>query len=273
MGFNEPEDSRSKHKNMSPREAAEYWRRFVQPAAVELNLSLVTPTVSEGFCKQHEYGCKAKGTWYANFLKACWDHREDQDSPCDVEKITAVSVHLYQCTEDTWTSMFTPSTGQFFRDMKMQMKAYGGRDWDSFIDSRKIWVTEFDCHDDSVGYNALDSMPMASTADICNRLTGQAAAWKAGRKSLHWGRGAVHALEELESVTRYSWRNTWAPGKSAGATALVDDLGRPYAHGLAMLRGLDHTNCSEGVVPASSAHWHAMGSEQTRTLGEETKAQ
>eukprot|EP00443_Scrippsiella_acuminata_P056604 CAMPEP_0115388464 /NCGR_PEP_ID=MMETSP0271-20121206/9184_1 /TAXON_ID=71861 /ORGANISM="Scrippsiella trochoidea, Strain CCMP3099" /LENGTH=483 /DNA_ID=CAMNT_0002811945 /DNA_START=83 /DNA_END=1534 /DNA_ORIENTATION=+ len=259
MGFNEPEDSRAKHKNMSPHEAVEYWRRFVQPAAVELDLALVSPTVSEGLCKQHEYGCQLKGTWYANFLKACWDQREDQEFPCDVEKIAAVSVHLHQCMEDTWTRLFSQGTGQFFRDMKQQMQAYGGKDWDAFIDSRKIWVTEFSCNDDSLGYGALDSMPLASSADMCRQLTGQAETWKAGKKSQSWGKGAVHALEDLESITRYAWRNTWAPGKSsAGASAmlshdrLVDDAGRPFSHGLAMLQGLDQVNCSQGAHAASA---------------------
>lgn len=252
MGFQQPEDARASHKNISAEEAVDYWRRFLQPAAQELNLSLVTPTISQGTCRQHAYGCRYTGTWYANFLKACWDRRESAEYPCNVEKIAAVSVHLYKCMEDSWTSMFRPGTGQFFKDMKAQMKDYGGRSWDEFIDSRKIWVTEFNCDDDHVGLGLPDVLPVATVQDTCRRLMGQAEALKAhGGRAWHWGGGAVRALEALASVERYAWRHAWRPGRQVGlgpdlglGAPLVDDAGAPQPHGLALLRGLEGVDCA-----------------------------
>ena len=103
MGFNEPEDTHFDHKNTSPEKAVYHWRHFIQPAAIELNLDLVMPTVNNSFCKDHKYGCQYMGTWLANFLKKCYDARSDATSPCGVSKIRAISYHGYECGEDLWT--------------------------------------------------------------------------------------------------------------------------------------------------------------------------
>jgi len=135
--------------------------------------------------------------------------------------------------------------------MKAQMAGYGGRDWDEFIDSRKIWVTEFNCNNDNVGHDLPDVFPAATSSEACSRITGRAESWKANNKTRSWGRGAVHMLEELPSIQRYAWSSVWSRSKGSASPSrllnaqLVDESGRPYPHGRALLRGLDPASCSE----------------------------
>lgn len=278
MGFNEPEDTHFKHKNISPQEAVYYWRYFLQPVAKKLGLKLITPTVNNGFCKDHSYGCQYMGTWLAKFLQKCYDARDDKEYPCDVDQIKGVSYHGYECFEKFWTDKFTPGTGTFIKDMKTQMKGYGGDgyNWDNWVDSRKLWVTEFNCNND--GYGSLDfkgTMLLASMKEICERIEGKAKdvnckkgcprkdgskVWgpkdpdTGKRVPYEWGKGSVQALQQSDYVERFSWWNTWNPGKSTVASArvlnarLVDDDGKPYAQGLALQKGLT-SSCDEGAPP------------------------
>ena len=50
--------------------------------------------------------------------------------------------------EDSWTHRFAPSTGIFVNDMRTQLDGYGTYNWHNFFDTRKVWVTEFNCNSD-----------------------------------------------------------------------------------------------------------------------------
>jgi hypothetical protein len=80
MGFNEmynnPDD-------LTPAESALYWGMFVQPAAIATELSLISPTL-----KAKEDGT----TWFSDFLKKCYDLKDHDDHPCDVELIKKFAV-------------------------------------------------------------------------------------------------------------------------------------------------------------------------------------
>jgi len=264
MGFNEPEDTHFKHKNISPEEAVYYWRTFLQPAAKQLGLALVTPTVNLGFCGDHPYGCDRMGTWLANFLKVCYNHKNVATNPCDVESIKAISYHGYECFESYWTEKFS-KTGTFFNDMKAQLSGTSQYDWDNWVNTRPIWVTEHNCNNDNVGSLMFkDMMPLADMTEVCERISGQAADQKCQPcdrdngpniwGDFKWGKGSIQAMEELPMIDRYSWWNTWNKGQSTVAAArvlnarLVDDEAEPYPHGLALQQGLT-SDCSQGAAP------------------------
>lgn len=83
MGFNEMYNNPG--DDMTPLQAAEYWAKHVQPAAVDQNLRLVSPTVQ---AKTNAVN------WFSDFLREC-----DAMVDCDVDLIDVFSIHQYDCRE------------------------------------------------------------------------------------------------------------------------------------------------------------------------------
>jgi len=78
MGFNEMYNN-PPPVDLTPQEAALYWRTLVQPAAIATELELVSPTLN----------AKTEGvTWFADFLKECYAERNNSQHPCNIELIT-----------------------------------------------------------------------------------------------------------------------------------------------------------------------------------------
>jgi hypothetical protein len=77
MGFN------GMYNNPTP---DQYCRRLVQLAANPTGLEVVSPTLN---AKQSAV------TWFADFLKECYDKRNDSLYPCDIELSTMFAIHQY----------------------------------------------------------------------------------------------------------------------------------------------------------------------------------
>jgi len=76
--------------DLTPQEAALYWRRLVQPAANATGLELVSPTLNAK---------KSAVTWFADFLKECYDKRNNSLHPCDIELSKMFAIHQYDWRE------------------------------------------------------------------------------------------------------------------------------------------------------------------------------
>jgi hypothetical protein len=136
LGYNEPYNN---DDDLQPPEAVKYWRKFVQPAAEDAGLTLVSPTTKY---------VSSQSQWLAQFLMRCYDARLLQ-RPCTVGKIKAFAVHSYDCRESFWERNYARANAQdpsnLWGNLKRALGTYGGHDWAKYVDSRPLWVTETNC--------------------------------------------------------------------------------------------------------------------------------
>ena len=176
MGQNEPWFTTS-HNAMAAGEAAEIWRLYLQPAARLANLSLVSPNV-----QMYSIG------WMRDFLRACYDRRDDAQAPCDVESVAAIAVHEYNCNEWFWRNNYG-SNGGFRSGLASALGGHGGYDWSAYVAARPFWVTETNCNWEGGGF--------PGAVETCLRASGR-------QPSTH-GRGSIATMNELDEISTYSW--------------------------------------------------------------------
>ena len=195
---------------MTGAEAAEIWRHYLQPAASQAGLSLLSPTIN-------------RIDFLGEFLKACYDRRSN-NPPCDVEQIAAFTVHEYQCAESFWRREY--GNGGFRNRANSKMNGYGGKDWGAYFSARRFWVTETNCNWED---NSLPSS-LPDGIEQCLRASG-------GRPVSH-GRGSISTMNALADVVAYSWW-TITNGRKAGTkqynARLLDDQGRLLPPGRALV--------------------------------------
>jgi hypothetical protein len=185
MGFNEMYNN-PPPVDLTPQEAALYWRRLVQPAAIATGLELVSPTLN----------AKTKGvSWFADFLKECYDKRNDSLYPCDIELIKMFAVHQYDCRESIWNDWYGGDNSKMVTGLIANLGVFGEKNnWKEYILDRKLWVTETSCYWENKN-------PHPDSKEQCLRITGQ-------MEATH-GRGSLVKMEEMENIERYSLWTTW----------------------------------------------------------------
>ena len=150
IGLNEPFDTNPDLPNkwVEPREASALWGEYWMPIAEELGLTLVSPTTI----------MKAdKASWFADFLKGCWELRDAEENHCDVETIEIFNIHHYSCVEKHYYDAYDPdpvNKKNFYGYLisKLTDPEWEGHDqfdWESWIMDRPIWVTETSCQADA----------------------------------------------------------------------------------------------------------------------------
>lgn len=215
IGFNEMYNNPPPiGKDLKPEEAAYYWRIYVQPAAVANELDLVSPTVGK---------TKKAIRWFAKFLKQCYGKRNDQEYPCDINLIKKFALHHYDCKEQRWETWFGGDESKLMKKLTAELGTYGGKnDWDVYVRSRDIWVTETNCYweNNKKGY------AKPSSKEQCLRITGQ--------KSSTHGMGSLAKMEELNNIERYSWWTMWneelKPNYLAYFDGQISPIGRAYTN-------------------------------------------
>lgn len=265
MGYNEPYASHQEassyankgDKGVSGTEGAEWWRLYIQPVAEALNLDLVSPTT--GISKQ-------KSGWLIEFLSACYENKDDEEKPCNVELIKAISVHEYKCYgsywrkfaavdggadvvlgDDTCEENFRPrsETNMYtqFREAMAERYPDDMDFWNNYFDNVQIWVTETSCSGD-LKYDKVTNIRQTPTASqSCERITGN---------SCQHEEGSIAAILGMDNITRYSWFTLLPnpPTKhpnynsitAAGILAWPSTDAKPV--GRALLTGLDEaTRC------------------------------
>jgi hypothetical protein len=178
LAFNEPWGE--KQSNLNPNQAALAWVRYVEPAAKNLRLSLVSPTI--------DMRPEVSHTWFAEFLKKCVDHG------CDLKQIKKISLHLYQCQPKTWQHKVDEDGIK--KSVISLLNGYKGLNWEGYIMSREIWVTETNCN-----WEFRDTAPVQSNSEACLRMTGQ----EVGGVPTPGGLGSLHMLSQSAKVERFSW--------------------------------------------------------------------
>lgn len=137
LGWNEPyfED----HFGwIYPVDAARMWAKFLQPLAKETGLQLVSPTTN-----------RQKTDWMANFIKACYANRNDEENPCDVNSIKKFSIHDYNCSENYWRRNYGgvhPKSFQQLLIKKLKVIEDPEINWTDYVNKRPLWVTETNCN-------------------------------------------------------------------------------------------------------------------------------
>jgi hypothetical protein len=147
MGWNEAYDkgnAKAGKKHIDPADAAEYWRTHVQGMAARNNLTLVSPTTGVE---------KKKLEWLGDMIIACWANRNNPspEEGCEVESIAAFSVHDYKCAEPYWRENYG-NRGVFQTKLAAHISkgdSSGGKDWEEYVNTRLIWVTETNCNGDT----------------------------------------------------------------------------------------------------------------------------
>uniref|UniRef100_A0A7S3VFA0 Asl1-like glycosyl hydrolase catalytic domain-containing protein n=1 Tax=Chaetoceros debilis TaxID=122233 RepID=A0A7S3VFA0_9STRA len=184
MGFNEMYND-PPPIDLTPAEAAIFWGKYVQPAAVANGLILVSPTTSN----------KDKGIkWFADFLKQCYDRRFQTD-PCDIEIIKRFAVHEYMCYSDLFEEGYGGGSSELITGLAQQLGNYGGKnDWLAYLRNRDLWVTETNCFWES-------DAPHHDSKEQCLRATGQK--WQTH------GSGHLAKMNKMANVERYAWWTVW----------------------------------------------------------------
>ena len=219
MGANEPWNQ--VQANLTPWETVEIWRKYLQPAADELRLKLISPNVTE---KEKEI------EWMAGFLKRCRDFSKDKNYPCILGKIKAFGIHTYKCKESHWNKHYGKGN-KIRKTLKLKMGTYGGKSskwWGQYVGKRKFWVTETNCNWDG---------DAPSSVEQCKRITGK-------RKRSH-GIGSINHMMKNNKVMGFAWWHTY--NKNTIQRALNSRLSykggtlKPVGRGY--LRPNTRTNC------------------------------
>lgn len=226
MGYNEPYASSTKEsyhgrkglKSVNGSQGAEWWRLYIQPAAVSAGLKLVSPTTGIVAGKQE---------WMVDFLSACYDNRAS-NPPCTVELIQKFSVHEYKCYARFWQKYATNASdggssvvidddtcGSFkpkaevnwysaMKDAMVNLYPDDSAFWLNYLSQVKLWVTETSCSGDYEWDRIIkwdndtdtNSAAGPTANDSCSFITGQDCKHK---------EGSIAAMLGLDSVERFSW--------------------------------------------------------------------
>eukprot|EP00401_Gymnodinium_catenatum_P029978 CAMPEP_0117469638 /NCGR_PEP_ID=MMETSP0784-20121206/6800_1 /TAXON_ID=39447 /ORGANISM="" /LENGTH=463 /DNA_ID=CAMNT_0005263695 /DNA_START=62 /DNA_END=1453 /DNA_ORIENTATION=- len=210
LGFNEPYDLDDAHKTWEPAKAAEVFRHTIMPAAERVGLALVSPST-----KARDYAVKKPFTWFADFIKSCWDMAK-ADPPCKVDNFVAVAVHTRHCKESYWREYFETGNApdkHTRSNLRKELRGYvgdgphagGEKDWDAYFEARKFWLTETNCNSDSEEWNTYGATGPTAT-EQCERLTGSGKT-PGNKRSLQSaiGLGLVRTVEELDEFDRWAW--------------------------------------------------------------------
>jgi len=122
--------------------------------------------------------------WFTDFLQACYALKDDEDAPCDIETIGVFSLHSRHCKESWVRESFEGKKAKFYKKMVKRLRDTGaddGFDWDSYLRSRKLWITETNCNADDGG--------RPTSTEACKRITGQVP---------DYGIGSIQTYMELE---------------------------------------------------------------------------
>eukprot|EP00554_Chaetoceros_debilis_P004470 CAMPEP_0194095850 /NCGR_PEP_ID=MMETSP0149-20130528/57038_1 /TAXON_ID=122233 /ORGANISM="Chaetoceros debilis, Strain MM31A-1" /LENGTH=781 /DNA_ID=CAMNT_0038781811 /DNA_START=53 /DNA_END=2398 /DNA_ORIENTATION=+ len=185
MGFNEMYNN-PPPIDLTPAEAAIFWGKYVQPAAVANGLILVSPTT-----QNKDTGIE----WFADFLKQCCDRRFQTD-PCDIEIIKRFAVHEYEnCESNRFEKGYGGGSSELITGLAQQLGNYGGKnDWLTYLRNRDLWVTETNCFWESMN-------PHPDSKEQCLRTTGQK--WQTH------GSGYLAKMNDMANVERYAWWTVW----------------------------------------------------------------
>jgi hypothetical protein len=220
MGFNEMYNNPPPiGTDLTPQESALYWGRFVQPAAKATDLELISPTLNAK---------TGANRWFADFLKACYDLRDDGDDSCDIELIKKFALHQYDCRESTWQSWYGGENSAMITGLIENLGDYGGKtDWPAYVRGRGLWVTETNCYWEEVDPTPDKwqfEFPHPNSKEQCLRITGQ-------MQATH-GMGSVAKMDQMDNIERYSLWTTWnkqiKPNYLAYKSGKLTPLGQGY---------------------------------------------
>jgi hypothetical protein len=115
----------------------------------------------------------------------------------------------------------------------------GQMDWQAFLDSRKIMVTETNCNRDR--NDDIFSTPQVQ----CMKITGQFSP-EAGQVSdagLYYGEGSIALLMGMDNISHFSWWNAFNVNTKdwwrVSSQSMMDADGNLTATGRALTNGLD----------------------------------
>jgi len=218
LGWNEPYDQNDWHKMWEPADAADVWRRIIQPAAQSTGFQLISPST-----KPRDNARKKGLTWFVDFIKACWDNAKN-DPPCNVDLIKAIAIHIRTCQATWWNRYFdeVDKHKTTRKVMKDKLAGYTGKgsfaggpkDWAAFIEGLPFWATETNCNYDDRSFN-LKGAKFPTEQQTCERLTGQLETTRDLRK---FGIGSIRWAERSPVFDRYSW---WCTTGHAGSAASI----------------------------------------------------
>jgi len=178
-------------QNISPEEAVEMHRKYLQPAAKGAKLKLVSASV--GWGEPH---------WLGEFLVLCYSARDDSNFPCDVESLYDIAVHDYQCRESFWRNIYNSETGDFPTKVVAYVKDfYPEYDWAKWMKARKLWVTETNCNWDIL-YPHWDPRVKPDNNLQCRRAAGL---------ETGFGQGSIKTMNDMPEIRRYSWWTFYRP--------------------------------------------------------------
>ena len=190
LGFNEQYNNRPPiGRDISPVQAVHYWGKYVQPGAIAAGLELVSPSSNQG---------DNAVIWLADFLKSCYDKRNDEQNYCNIELITKIAIHNYDCRESYWEETYNGENSLFYKLMGEQLGTYGDKlDWMDYLLARPLWVTETNCYWEQF----FEGVPHSDSKKQCLRISGQL-------PDTH-GVGSLSKMEISDNFERYAWWTTW----------------------------------------------------------------
>jgi len=147
-------------------------------------------------------------------IGGCWLKRNEEENPCDIWMIKAVSMHDYKCTSKYYHELYEPDGElSYQKDLISRVKEVTGDEWDDeiadWVETTPVWLTETTC-DGDVKYK--DYPIQADTGkewkdpwdygkapydQQCMRATGQL-------PESH-GEGLINYLIESPTIERYAW--------------------------------------------------------------------
>lgn len=275
---NEPEHPHMNKHNMTPRETASLFGKYIQTTAKNLGLGTVSPTMNI-----HGWE-KPDGIYFAKFLHECYKLRNDANYRCNIFGLGAISVHYYTCRASSWESNFGWPNGKVYKNMRAYLeREIPSVDWYDYFLRRKLWITEFNCNNDNIPGKWCESTDwsckadtynngstLASDEEACERISGKVFD---SRSNYNFGKGVVRWLEDAPNVAKWSWWSTYNPGgngpyvpswrqKCASLVSEADenDPSKPVVlskKAKAILLGTANGNCKSNVCFDQCAVWGA----------------
>ncbi len=196
IAFNEPyklvvERDQAGAYAMDPSQAAEAYGKIIA-AATKANLKVVSPSFS---------GEANALNWMSSFLKNCYNRRNAASNPCLIEKIDLLNTHEYNCTSSFWTKNY--KNRGLKKSLINRLNNHGDYNWSSYINKKKIWVTETNCNwERDFRENQQAGKFSRNPRETCLRATGQ----KPGH-----GKGSLYEMQNMpEEIERFAWWNLYA---------------------------------------------------------------
>lgn len=134
----------------------------------------------------------------------------DASPPCDINSISILNVHEFECSEKFWASSYGTMEGKksFHGKITGWMGDYGGRsnqEWSDYFAKQDVWVTATNCNNDED--SKMKKGVGQGTLDQCNRAIGN-------KKDTH-GQGGVKTIAEIDRIKRVSWYLTYNKRRDA----------------------------------------------------------